>query len=68
MRNEYLIQVHGIDCNQALQVILKHEDVDFTTAVGAGGLVICIHGKDRKRVNKAIAEWKFAMQKMPDTV
>jgi len=68
MKDEYLIQVHGIDCNQVLQVILRHEDINFTTAIGAGGLVFCINKRDRKRINKVIAEWKAALQKMPDTV
>lgn len=67
-KKEYLIQVNGLDANQALQKILQFESIPFTVAVGAGGPVICIAAKDRASVNIAIAEWKWALDKIKGPV
>lgn len=65
MKNEYRIQVNGLDTLDVVRRILSEEDIPFQINAGAGGPVICINGKDKVHVNKALSEWRAALNKIP---
>lgn len=49
------------DMADALSVILKHEEIEYSLGAGPGCIAIVIDRKHEKRARAALTEWKRAV-------